>query len=113
MPGRAGQSYSLDNIAVEGRRTNVSGNSGQDDLALSRVTNSLSEVRIIPSIDLTVPSDYWGVRVHFGDFLRQRSVRACLSACGEHNRNVKELGHGGVGDDVIPEFGRFKVPDLV
>ena len=97
---------------ARGKRTNVGGDPGQDDLALARVTNSLSEFGVIPSIDLAVPSDHWRLRMHFRDLLGQRPVWARLSAGRQNDGKVEKLGNGGVGDDIVSELGRFIIPDL-
>ena len=96
----------------KGKRTNISGNPGKDDLALSCVTNGLSELGIIPGIDFAVSSDYGCSRVQVSDLLWQRPVWACFSTGGQNDRKIKKLGDCGVSNDVIPKLGGFVIPDL-
>lgn len=95
------------------KRTNVGGNPGEDDLALAGITDGFSESSIVPSINLAIPSDQWRLGVQFRDFLRQRPVGTRLSTGGQDNGQIKELGDGGVGNDVVPKFGRLIISDLI
>ena len=66
-------------LVLEGGRTYISGDAANDDLLLPGCFDSVTELLIIPSINLSVTLDEWCVGMHGNNFLRQRSIGSCCS----------------------------------
>jgi hypothetical protein len=56
--------------------TDVSHNSGHDDLLFPGGTNSGAELGVIPGIDLPLTLDKGSLGVHIKNLLRQRAIRS-------------------------------------
>lgn len=95
-----------------GKRTNVCGDSCEDDLAFACSSHGFSEFSIVPGVDFTVALNVGRIGGQLEDLLGKGTVGALLSAGGQNNWQIEEFGNCSVGDDVVSEFGRIIVPSL-
>lgn len=95
-----------------GAQTNVCGDACKNDLAFASCFDCLSELGIIPSIDFTISFDKRGIGIKLGYLLGKGTIGPLLGASGEDNRDFEKLSNSRMGNEVISELRRSKVPDL-
>jgi len=92
-----------------GTRTDVRGNTAEDNLCFARGFDGGAKLGVVPGVDFALALDERGVGIHLDDLRRDLSVGTRVCRGGHNDGQIKELADGGVGNDVLPEEGRVKV----
>lgn len=132
--GTRGLGVGPDGVALSAKReseeggADVGGDTSEDDLGLAVAADNVSELLVVPGIDLALALDKGGVGVHVDHFLHERTVGACeaemleinyqlqlrcqltgIGRGGHDNRQVKGLAQGGVGKSLLLVESGIKV----
>lgn len=90
--------------------TDIRHDTPNNDLALIEPPDGLSELGVVPSVDLAVAHHERRGRVHVEDLLGQGPVGSALCRRREQHRHVEHLADGGVRQHAVPEQRRVEVP---
>jgi DNA mismatch repair protein MutH len=83
----------------------------KNHLLPTRGFNSLAEIRVIPSVDFTIPLDERCVGIHLGDLLWERTVGTSLRRSRHDDGEVEELAELGMSEHIVAELGCAVVLD--
>lgn len=95
----------------QSKLTNFGNNTTDDELLLASSLDSLTEVLVVPGVDLTLATDKGSVGVHVGDLLEKETVGAGVRRGSQDGRQVKDVANGRVRKHVVAEVIGAEVTD--
>lgn len=89
--------------------TDIRSDTSHNDLLLARRADCLTELRVVPGVDLTLSLDERRIGVLIEDSLGERTIGTLLCRSREDDGNVEEFTYSCVGEHVVVVQCRVEV----